>query len=227
VATDPPNIRILLVDDQTLFRRALRGLIDEQPDMTVVGEAANGREALVQVRGTTPDLVVMDVQMPGGNGVEGVRGIREAGIATPIVMLTVSDEDDDLFGAIAAGANGYLLKNIEPEQFTEMLRAVVRGESPVSPAIAHRLLEVFRAPAADLRALAGVPEGELTPREVEVLRLVADGLSNKEIGARLAVTEGTVKNHVHNVLEKLHLQNRAQAAAYVVRRLAPGDGERS
>ena len=217
----PPKLRVLLVDDQPLFRRALATLISAQFDMTVVGEGENGRDALEKVRALHPDLVVMDVNMPVASGVDGVNAIRGAGFATPIVMLTVSEDDDDLFESIKAGANGYLLKNVRPEELFEHLRGVMRGEAPIAPAVASKLLEALRTgglptrgpavPAADLGDTA------LTRRESEILQLVAAGLSNKEIANALTITEGTVKNHVHNALEKLHLTNRVQAAAYAVR----------
>ena len=214
----PPALRVLLVDDQPLFRKALAGLVTAQLDMTVVGEADNGLDALARVRDTSPDIVVMDVNMPGSGGVDGVRAIRGAGFATKIVMLTVSEDDDDLFDAIRAGANGYLLKNIRPEILFDDMRGVMRGEAPIAPGIAHKLLDALRDGPPRARAQVVPADGEttLTRRETEILQLVAAGLSNKEIAAQLVITEGTVKNHVHNSLEKLHLTNRTQAAAYTV-----------
>jgi two-component system nitrate/nitrite response regulator NarL len=220
VAHLPPRLRVLLVDDQALFRRALATLISNQFDMTVVGEGENGRDALEKVRALQPDLVVMDVNMPGANGVDGVAAIRAAGYGTPIVMLTVSEDDDDLFESIKAGANGYLLKNVRPEQLFEDLRGVMRGEAPIAPAVATKLLEALRTGGLPARGQASLPaeDNALTRRESEILELVANGLSNKEIASELSITEGTVKNHVHNALEKLHLTNRVQAAAYAVRK---------
>jgi len=220
VAHLPPKLRVLLVDDQALFRRALATLISNQHDMTVVGEGENGRDALDKVRAIQPDLVVMDVNMPGASGVDGVAAIRTAGFATPIVMLTVSEEDDDLFESIKAGANGYLLKNVRPEQLFEDLRGVMRGEAPIAPAVASKLLDALRTGGLPSRGHAPMPaeDSVLTRRESEILELVARGLSNKEIANELSITEGTVKNHVHNALEKLHLTNRVQAAAYAVRK---------
>jgi two-component system, NarL family, nitrate/nitrite response regulator NarL len=213
----PPSLRVLLVDDQPLFRKALAGLVNAQLDMSVVGEADNGLEAVDRVRALTPDVVVMDVNMPIAGGVEGVRAIRSAGFTTKIVMLTISEDDDDLFDAIRAGANGYLLKNIRPEILFDDLRGVMRGEAPIAPGIAHKLLDALRD--GPPRAHAVAPrDGDvaLTRRETEILQLVAAGMSNKEIASQLVITEGTVKNHVHNALEKLHLSNRTQAAAYTV-----------
>ena len=214
----PPTLRVLLVDDQPLFRKALAGLVNAQFDMTVAGEAENGIEALERVRALEPDVVIMDVNMPVAGGVEGVRAIRGAGFGTKIVMLTISEEDDDLFDAIRAGANGYLLKNIRPEALFDDLRGVMRGEAPIAPAIAHKLLDALRDGPPRSHAPSGPRDGEtaLTRRETEILQLVSGGLSNKEIANRLTITEGTVKNHVHNALEKLHLTNRTQAAAYTV-----------
>ena len=218
----PPKLRVLLVDDQPLFRRALATLISAQFDMTVVGEGENGRDALEKVRALRPDLVVMDVNMPGASGVDGVNAIRGAGFATPIVMLTVSEEDEDLFESIKAGANGYLLKNVRPEELFEDLRGVMRGEAPIAPAVASKLLDALRTGGIPPRGGAAMPTSApgdvaLTRRESEILQLVASGMSNKEIANELTITEGTVKNHVHNSLEKLHLTNRVQAAAYAVR----------
>jgi len=219
VAHLPPKLRVLLVDDQPLFRRALATLISAQFDMIVVGEAENGRDALEKVRMLHPDIVVMDVNMPGTSGVDGVSAIRAAGFDAPIVMLTVSEDDDDLFESIKAGANGYLLKNVRPEQLFEDLRGVMRGEAPIAPAVASKLLDALRSGGIPARGQSAVPAGDqiLTRRESEILQLVAGGLSNKEIANELTITEGTVKNHVHNALEKLHLTNRVQAAAYAVR----------
>ena len=214
----PPKLRVLLVDDQPLFRRALATLIGAQFDMTVVGEGENGRDALDKVRALKPDLVVMDVNMPGATGVDGVSAIRAAGFTTPIVMLTVSEDDDDLFESIKAGADGYLLKNVRPEQLFEDLRGVMRGEAPIAPAVATKLLEALRTGGIPTRGqVTPAPQDTiLTRRESEILQLVASGLSNKEIANELTITEGTVKNHVHNTLEKLHLSNRTQAAAFTV-----------
>jgi DNA-binding NarL/FixJ family response regulator len=215
----PPKLRILLVDDQPLFRRALATLISAQFDMAVVGEAESGRDALEKVRSLRPDLVVMDVNMPIASGVEGVNLLRQAGFSMPIVMLTVSEDDDDLFESIKAGANGYLLKNVRPEQLFEDLRGVMRGEAPIAPAVAGRLLEALRTGGIPVRGqpAPAVQDSILTRRESEILQLVAGGMSNKEIANELTITEGTVKNHVHNALDKLHLTNRVQAAAYAVR----------
>jgi two-component system nitrate/nitrite response regulator NarL len=215
--TDGP-IRILLVDDQPLFRRALATLIAEQPDLEIAGEAENGLRAIEMAHELRPDLVVMDVEMPVMTGVEATRRIREELPAVKVVILTVSDADDHLFDAIKFGAHGYLLKDLRPEQLYELIRAVMRNETALSPAIAGRLLREFRE-RSDRRTVVTVESDEpaLTHREIQILQLVADGLSNKEIGVRLSITEGTVKNHVHNALEKLQLENRIQAAAYVVR----------
>jgi DNA-binding NarL/FixJ family response regulator len=248
---------VLLVDDQPLFRRAIATLISEQPDFAVAGEATNGQEALDMARALQPDLVVMDIEMPVMNGVEAVRLLRDEQPRMKVVVLTVSEDEDYLFDAVRFGAQGYLLKDLQPEQLYEMLRAVVRGESPISPIMAGRLLAEFRrqhgdggatsasaigaspappvaarpphtppppaAPAPDAAEIVArfpfvSPAAQiLTRRELETLQYVADGLSNKEIGVALSITEGTVKNHVHNALEKLQLGNRIQAAAYVVR----------
>jgi DNA-binding NarL/FixJ family response regulator len=211
-------VRILLVDDQALFRRALATLIAEQPDFEVVGEAENGLQAVELAHALVPDLVVMDVEMPVMTGVEATRRIRDEVPAVRVVILSVSEADEHVFDAIRFGAHGYLLKDLRPEQLYDLIRAVMRNETALSPAIAGRLLREFRE-HSERRPVATVePSGPaLTQREIQILQLVAEGLSNKEIGVRLSITEGTVKNHVHNALEKLQLENRIQAAAYVVR----------
>jgi DNA-binding NarL/FixJ family response regulator len=214
----PSDIRILLVDDQPLFRRALATLIADQPHMSIVGEAENGLHALEMARALRPHLVLMDVEMPVMTGVEATRRIRDELPEVKVVILTVSEADEPLFDAIRYGAHGYLLKDLRPEQLYELIRAVMRNETALSPAIAGRLLREFREGGTGKRAV--VPEADgplLTRREIQIMQLVSTGLSNKEIGSRLSITEGTVKNHVHNALEKLQLENRIQAAAYVVR----------
>lgn len=209
------EIRVLLVDDQLLFRKGVRSLLDEEPDMVVVGEASNGLEAVQQALAREPDVVLMDINMPICGGVEATRQIKAKRPETKIVALTVSDEDDDLFEAIKTGAEGYLLKDLRPDELFQMIRGVMRGETPISPAVAGKLLSEFRRrPWRQPSQRAG---WDLTARELEVLQLVAEGLGNAEIAARLFVVEGTVKNHLHNILEKLHLENRVQAAAYAIR----------
>lgn len=217
--TEP--IRILLVDDTALFRTAIAELVDAQDGLTVVGEAENGLEAVEKARALKPDVVVMDVEMPVMDGVQATRLIREQTPGVKVVMLTVSEADDHLFDAIRFGAQGYLLKNLRPAELYDLVRAVMRNEPPLSPTIAGRLLGQIRdgSPIASMPAVPDAPPETptLTKRELEVLQLVADGLSNKEIASSLFITEGTVKNHVHNALEKLQLENRTQAAAYIVR----------
>ena len=214
----PEPIRILLVDDQPLFRGAIAALIDGREDMTVVGEAENGLDAVEQARLLVPDLVIMDVEMPVMDGVEAVRLIREQLSTVKVIMLTVSEADDHVFDAIRFGAHGYLLKDLRPEQLYDMIRSVMRNETPLSPAIAGRLLDEIQSGATKRSSSPDAPAGPpVTRRELEILQLVAEGLSNKEIGKKLSITEGTVKNHVHNALEKLHMENRIQAAAYIVR----------
>lgn len=216
----PGDIRILLVDDMPLFRHAIATLIADQPHLSVVGEAENGLHALEMARTLRPDLVLMDVEMPVMGGVEATRRIRDELPNVKVVILTVSEADEPLFEAIRFGAHGYLLKDLRPEQLYELIRAVMRNETVLSPAIAGRLMREFREGGAARPGHSVVPEEDgpvLTRREIQIMHLVSQGLSNKEIGVRLSITEGTVKNHVHNALEKLQLENRIQAAAYVVR----------
>lgn len=228
--TDTGVIRVLLVDDQPLFRRAIAALLGDQPDFEVVGQGDNGLAGVELARELDPDVVVMDVEMPVMNGVEAAKIILEQMPRTRVVMLTVSEVDEHLMPAVELGVHGYLLKDLRPEQLYDMLRSVMRGQTPVSPALVGRLLAELRhsgSAAAPARAAmrTGVspapeapgPEQTLSQRELEILRLVADGLTNKEIGKTLVITEGTVKNHVHNALRKLGMENRIQAAAYIVR----------
>lgn len=226
---DPAGpIRILLVDDTALFRTAIGELINRESGLEVVGEAENGLEAVEKARALSPDVVVMDIEMPVMDGVQAARLIAEQAPNVRVVMLTVSESDDHLFDAIRFGAQGYLLKNLRPAELFSLVRAVMRDESPLSPAIAKRLLGQIRDGASLTSMPAPQPERPaLTRRELEVLQLVADGISNKEIATSLFITEGTVKNHIHNALEKLQLENRTQAAAYIVRQglgRSPGSG---
>jgi DNA-binding NarL/FixJ family response regulator len=212
-------IRILLVDDTALFRTAIAELVNEQDGLEVVGEGENGLEAVEKAHALKPDVVVMDIEMPVMDGVQATRLIREQVPNVKVVMLTVSESDDHLLDAIRFGAQGYLLKNLRPAELYSLIRAVMRNESPLSPGIAKRLLGQIRD-GITLPIVPAAPPSEtpaLTRRELEVLQLVADGISNKEIATSLFITEGTVKNHIHNALEKLQLENRTQAAAYIVR----------
>jgi len=214
--TEP--IRILLVDDKALFRTAIAELIDAQDGLEVVGEAENGLEAVEKARALKPDVVVMDIEMPVMDGVQATRLIREQVPNARVLILTVSESDDHLLEAIRFCAQGYLLKNLRPAELYSMVRAAMRNESPLSPGIAKRLLGQIRDGTTHPITPAAPPETPtLTRRELEVLQLVADGISNKEIATSLFITEGTVKNHIHNALEKLQLENRTQAAAYIVR----------
>ena len=209
------RLRVLLVDDHDLFRKGIARLIDSQPDFAVVGEARDGREALAMALKLEPDVVLMDIEMPNWNGTEAARRIKAELPQVHVVMLTVSDEDSNLFEAIRAGASGYLLKSVKPEDLFRRLRGVTMGEAAMSPLLAARILREF----AHLAQSPPVPQAVdgLSPRETEVLGLVAKGLTNREIGENLHIAENTVKNHLRNILDKLHLNNRAQAAAFAVR----------
>lgn len=209
--------RVLLADDLVLFRRAIAQLIDAQDDLEVVGQASNGVEAAEMAASLQPDIVLLDLEMPVLDGLGAARRIRASCPAAKIVMLTVCDDDDHLFEAVQIGVHGYLLKDLHPAELFDMLRSAMRDETPVAPSLVGRLLRALREPGRHTATPAPAQEDELSPRELEVLRLVADGMSNKEIGSALCITEGTVKNHVHNALTKLGMENRIQAAAYIVR----------
>jgi len=209
-------IRLMLVDDHALFRRGLASLLDHLEDVNVVGEASDGREAVERARELAPDLILMDVQMPGTGGLEATRMIHDEMPHVGIVMLSISDDDGDLFEAIKSGARGYLLKNMSPEDLFEMLRGVSRGEAPMSGQTAARILDEF-ARLASKESQASTSGSPLTSREKEVLQLVAQGKTNREIGARLFITEYTVKNHLRSILSKLHVHSRVQAATYALR----------
>jgi len=204
-------LRVLLVDDHALFRRGVAATLAHRPGLQVVGEAGDGLEALERARELQPDLILMDISMPGCTGVQAVQAIKRELPAIKVVMLTVSDVDDDLFGAVRAGAEGYLLKDVGADELCDLLEGVQRGEAPVSRVLAAKILHA-------LRGEADPPAPQtLTLREIEVLQLIAEGLANADIAARLCVTENTVKMHLRHILDKLHLENRVQAAVYAVR----------
>ncbi len=209
-------LRILLADDHVLFRKGIASLIAPRQDMQVVGEARDGLEAIEQARATTPDVVLMDIHMPRCSGLEAIPQILHDCPNTRIVMLTVSDDDQDLFTAIKSGAFGYLLKDIEPSHLFTFLDGVRRGEAPIAGVLATKILHEFRQIEKNVQTPMETSE-ELTSREAEVLGLVANGATNREIAATLSITENTVKMHLRNILDKLHLQNRTQATAYAVR----------
>ena len=212
-------MRIILVDDHTLFRDGLAALLLAWGH-EVVGQAGDGAAAPELVRQLAPDLVLMDVRMPGMSGLEATRRIVARDPSVAIVMLTVSEDEDDLFAAIKAGARGYLLKNLEGAQLRAMIDAIERGEAAITPATAARIIAELAHPAPP----AAADPDRLTDREVEVLRLVTAGLRNKEIGARLGISENTAKFHLRNILDKLHAESRAEAAARAVREgLVPDD----
>jgi DNA-binding NarL/FixJ family response regulator len=210
-------LRVLVVDDHALFRRGLQMVLGDEPDIEVAGEAADGHEAVERAKELMPDVVLMDVRMPGRSGIEATREIRETLPHVRILMLTVSDEENDLYDAIKAGASGYLLKETRPEEVPEAIRSVVDGQSRISPAMASKLLNEFATVRGQNRDRQAVPPPVLTEREMEVLRLVARGLNNRDIARNLYISENTVKNHVRNILEKLHLHSRMEAVVYAVR----------
>jgi DNA-binding NarL/FixJ family response regulator len=207
--------RLLLVDDHALFREGLAGLFSYQRDFEVVGQAEDAPSALLQATQLRPDLVLMDIDLPGEDGVSATRQITSALPETTVVMLTAYDDTDRLVEALKAGAQGYLLKNIRSSELLDQLRGLAAGEAPISRRIATRMLEEF-GHADDSEGVAA--EEDLTARELEVLELVAARLQNKQIAERLVISEHTVKNHLKNILSKLHLRSRRQAAAYGVAR---------
>ncbi len=209
------KIRVLLVDDHTLFRKGLASLLQTQEDIEVVGEARNGKEALEKARSLMPDLILMDIYMPECDGLEATKMIKSEMPYVKIVILTVSDSDQSLFEAIKCGAQGYLLKDLEPFDLFNMIRSVFRGEAPISSQLAARILNEFVVKNAGGKK---APEQILTAREKEVLTLIADGASNKEIAYKLKISENTVKNHLRNIMEKLHLQNRVQLAVFAIKK---------
>jgi DNA-binding NarL/FixJ family response regulator len=215
ISTTTDLLRVMLVDDHDLFRTGLRNLLEEQ-GVLIVAEASEGASALGLVRELAPDVVVMDLNMPGMNGIEATREIARVAPLTRVVVLTISDQDADVLDAILAGACGYLLKDSSIQDLMAGIRAASVGEALISPHIAAKVLQRVRATSVETDAPSAGPE--LSDRENEVLRLIANGKDNAEIAQELHISPKTVKNHISNILMKLQIDNRIQAAVYAVRR---------
>jgi DNA-binding NarL/FixJ family response regulator len=210
-------IRVLVVDDHALFRRGLEMVLAQEPDIEVVGEAGDGAEAVERAEELLPDVVLMDIRMPRRSGIEACTAIKAAVPSAQIIMLTISDEEADLYEAIKAGATGYLLKEISIDEVATAIRAVAGGQSLISPSMASKLISEFAQLVKRDDDRQQVPAPRLTERELEVLRLVARGMNNRDIARQLFISENTVKNHIRNILEKLQLHSRMEAVVYAVR----------
>jgi len=207
------RLRLLLVDDQAMFREGLRLILGQQKDFEIVGEAGDGNEALEAIRQNSPDVVLMDLRMPNLGGVEATRRIRAEAPSVKVIVLTTFEEDAEVFAALRAGATGFLLKDSPSDKLCEAIRLAARGETWLQPSVATKLVAEFGRQAQRFPSpQAGNLNEPLSPRELEVLRCLADGMSNKEIGRKLNISEGTVKNHMSQVLGKLQVLDRTQAA---------------
>jgi DNA-binding NarL/FixJ family response regulator len=213
----------MIVDDHALFRRGLEMVLADEPDIELVGQASDGAEAVEKAGESLPDIVLMDIRMPRSSGIEACRALKELVPSAKIVILTISDEEEDLFEAIRAGASGYLLKDIPLDEVAGTVRAVDGGQSLINPSMAGKLLIEFAALA---RRESGAEQGEpvqrvpapkLTDREMQVLKLIARGMNNRDIAKELFISENTVKNHVRNILEKLQIHSRMEAVMVAVR----------
>jgi two-component system NarL family response regulator len=211
------RIRVLVVDDHQMFRRGVAMVLEQQPDLELVGEAGDVTEAVQIATDKLPDVVLMDVKMPRGSGIEATAQIKELVPSAKILMLTISEEEADLYDSLKAGATGYLLKDVAIEEVVEAIRSVHQGESRISPSMASKLINEFAAMSKRGDEKPQSPQPRLTEREMEVLRLVAKGRNNRDIAKELFISENTVKNHIRNILEKLHLHSRMQAVVYAVR----------
>ena len=209
-------IRVLLADDHTLFRKGIRTLLEQMQGLEVVGEAASGEEAVNQARSLVPDVMLMDIQMPVINGIEATRSILQENPHIGVILVTMSDDPESVFSGMRAGARGYVLKEAEPEELRRAVEAANRGEVILCPIIARKVLDHFRTEPN--RKQPGVLYDDLTNRELEVLQLAADGLSNKEIAGKLVLSEKTVKNHIANIFSKLQVNDRTQAVLYALRK---------
>jgi DNA-binding NarL/FixJ family response regulator len=215
VVADP--IRVLVVDDHALFRRGLEMVLAHEADIDIVGEASDGTEAVDKAAALLPDIVLMDVRMPKRGGIDACTAIKDVVPSAKIVMLTVSEDEADLYEAIKAGASGYLLKEISIEEVATGLRAVAGGQSLISPSMAAKLLTEFSTMMKRSDDRQQVPAPRLTDRELDVLKLVARGMNNRAIATQLFISENTVKNHIRNILDKLQLHSRMEAVVYAVR----------
>jgi len=215
----PEPIRTMIVDDHALFRRGLEMVLDEEADIDLVGQASDGSEAVEKAGESLPDVVLMDIRMPRSSGIEACRAMKEVAPSAKIVMLTISDEEEDLFEAIRAGASGYLLKDLPLDEVAETVRAVHGGQSLINPSMAGKLLTEFATLARrdEEERAQQVPAPRLTEREMQVLKLVARGMNNRDIAKELFISENTVKNHVRNILEKLQIHSRMEAVMVAVR----------
>jgi len=210
------SIRVLIADDQALFRRGLNAVLEAEGGIEVIAEAEDGHEALVKAQELVPDVILMDVRMPRMGGIEATLAIRGVVPTSKIILLTVSDEEEDLYEGIKAGASAYLLKEISIEEVAEAVRAVNEGQSLISPSMASKLFEEFTKLARRASDVERSPMPVLTARELEVLGLMAQSKSNRQIAEVLFISENTVKNHVRNILEKLHLHSRMEAVLYAL-----------
>ncbi len=215
------RIKVLLVDDHALFRRGIAAVLANQENMEVVGEASDGLKAIEKAKEIAPDVILMDLMMPNCGGLEATTVLQAEVPQANILVLTISEKEADLFAAIKAGAKGYILKNTEPEDLIQAIFHVARGGVIVSPLMAAKLLAEFKEPARVERGPVERADADLSPREGEVLQLVAQGASNKEIAGSLFISENTVKTHLRSIMDKLHLVNRTQAAAWVAKTLPP------
>jgi DNA-binding NarL/FixJ family response regulator len=216
--TEP--IRTMIVDDHALFRRGLEMVLDSEPDIELVGQAGDGAEAVLKAGESLPDVVLMDIRMPRSGGIEACRALKDVVPSAKIVILTISDEEADLFEAIRAGASGYLLKDIPLDEVAATVRAVDGGQSLINPSMAGKLLTEFAAIARREQSeppRQQVPAPKLTDREMQVLKLIARGMNNRDIAKELFISENTVKNHVRNILEKLQIHSRMEAVMVAVR----------
>jgi DNA-binding NarL/FixJ family response regulator len=211
------KLKVIIVDDHALFRRGLEMVLENEKDIEVVGEATDGQQAVDKTSELMPDVVLMDVRMPRRSGIEATQRIKELMPHVKIVVLTNSDEEADLYEAIKAGASGYLLKEISSEEVADAIRSVVQGHSRISPAMASKLLTEFQAMSKRTDDRQPLAPPKLTERELQILRLVAKGLGNRDIAQQLFISENTVKNHIRNILEKLQLHSRMEAVIYAVR----------
>ncbi len=212
-------IKVLVVDDHTLFRRGITAVLANQEGLKVVGEAADGLEAIEKAKEIVPDVILMDLNMPRCSGLEAIQALQAEMPQVNILVLTVSEMETDLFAAVKFGATGYLLKKAEPEELVHAIISLAQGGVIVSPLMATKLLTEFKDLAAGAeRESIKEANADLSPREGEVLQLVAQGATNKEIAESLFISENTVKTHLKSIMEKLHLANRSQAAAYAVKR---------